>query len=91
MQKKHEAEVQSIIASTSATISEEKERLEGQVQKHKDLLSQAEIEVTSAREEMETLKGKAEAWLSALTKINSEMSSKFFLHSFSADIPQMPV
>ena len=50
------------LKNVSLSISEEKDRLEGQVQKYKDLAEDAEE--------------KAKAWISQLANINGEMSSK---------------
>jgi len=79
MKKTHKAEMERVAA-------EEKERQEGQAQKHKELLEQAEAHATSAQKELDELKGKAEVWMSVLTEINSEMARKFLRSSFLADI-----
>ena len=52
------------LRDVSSSIAEEKDRLEGQAQKYKDLAEDAEK--------------KTKAWISQLAKINGEMSSKFF-------------
>ena len=52
------------LKNVSLSVSEEKDRLEGQVQKYKDLAEDAEE--------------KAKAWISQLSNINGEMSSKSF-------------
>ena len=83
MKKNHKAEMEQATAK-------EKERQEGQAQKHKELLDKAEAYATSAQKELDELKGKAEVWKSELTRINAEMASKFFHSSFLADMIHMP-
>jgi len=77
MKKEYKAEIEKVTASSAQTIAEEKERLEGQAQKYKDLLGNAEAHATSAQKELDVLKGKASVWLSELTRINSEMAKNF--------------
>src|SRR5664279_5405733 len=75
VKKNHKAEMEQATAK-------EKERQEGQAQIHKELLDKAEACATSAQKELDELKGKAGVWKSELTRINSEMSSKFFIPHF---------
>ena len=92
LKKTHKAEIEDLVASSHQTITEEKERLEGEAQKHKDLLAKAETLATSTQKELDELKGKAKIWQSELTRINGEMASKLFHLQllFSADINYMP-
>ena len=50
---------------------------EDDAKKHKALLEKSESRANSAQKELEALKAKAESWLTRLTAINGEMSSKF--------------
>jgi len=92
MKKENEAEVDKVIASFVVTLSEEKERLEAQVQKYKDQAVNAETERASVQKELTELKGNSNTWLKELTRINNELASKFFLlfiscrHNLHADI-----
>lgn len=83
LKKNHKAEMEQVAAKV-------KEREEGQAQKHRELLEQAEAHATSAQKELDQLKGKAEVWMLALTKINSEMARKRFRSSFLAEIHHTP-
>jgi len=88
LKKTHKSEIEDLVASSHQTIIEEKERLEGEAQKYKDLLAKAETLATSTQKELDELKGKAEIWQSELTRINGEMASNLFPFQllFSADI-----
>src|SRR5664279_5102978 len=77
-------------AEMEQAAAKEKERRESQAQIHKELLDKAEACATSAQKELDELKGKAGVWKSELTRINSEMASKFFHSSFLADMKYMP-
>ena len=68
--KNHEAEMKKVAA-------EVKEREKGQAQKYKELVDQAEAHTTSVQKELDEHKSKAEAWMSVLNKINSDMAGKF--------------
>ena len=64
--------------------------------KHKELLGQTEVRATSAQHELDALKAKCDSWLAELTRINSEMDSKFplsflFISFASTDTGNMPV
>jgi len=78
MQKEHQAELNRLNTSLSQGFAEEKELLQSQAQKLRDQLNEAEEQGTSVRKELDDLKGKANTWLSALTKINTDMASKCF-------------
>ena len=67
LKKNHEAEMKQVAA-------EVKEREEGQAQKHMELVDKAEAHATSVQKDLDDLKGKAEVWMSALNKINSDMA-----------------
>ena len=83
VKKNHEAEMKQVAA-------EVKEREEGQALKHKELVDKAEEHAASVQKELDELKGKAEVWMSALNKINSDMTGKFLHSSFLAGMEHMP-
>lgn len=77
MEELHQKQVQEVIDSSSQTLTEEKERLEGQAQKFKDLAETAETEAISVKNELAGLKGRVKSWVSELNRINAEISSMF--------------
>ena len=66
-------------AEMKKVATEEKERQDGESQKLKEQLEQAEGSATSAQQDLDTHKSKARRWLSELVWINGEMASKYLL------------
>ena len=70
---------QSRNAELEKSAAEESRLRVDEAQKLKETLDQTEPRATSAQEELQTLKGKADIWLADLAKIKKEMDSKPFL------------
>ena len=82
---------QSHSAELEKIATEEKQLRVDEAQKFKESQEQTELRATSAQQELQALKEKTERWLSELSKINNEMTSKPpLLFCFLADIRCMP-